>query len=117
MHRRIILKKNLHFLTLLAALALLGAGVLVGAAQAQAQSTTLHPDFPLLDESGEPVQKTGQPISTMETCGACHDTAFIVEHSGHADAGLQSFSAPGGVEGGRSWDTSSGWFGGWNPLA
>ncbi|HJS29501.1 MAG TPA: cytochrome b/b6 domain-containing protein, partial [Anaerolineales bacterium] len=46
-----------------------------------------------------------------------HDTAFIVEHSGHADAGLQSFSAPGGVEGGRSWDTSSGWFGGWNPLA
>ena len=59
---------------------------------------------------------SGNPVSTMETCGACHDTAFIAEHSFHTDVGLSELTAPGETASGRAWDTSSGLFGRWNPL-
>ncbi len=81
-----------------------------------AQSSPFHPTFPLLDEEGQNVLDSGNPVSTMETCGACHDTAFIAEHSFHTDVGLSELTAPGETASGRAWDTSSGLFGRWNPL-
>ncbi|MBK8988668.1 MAG: cytochrome b/b6 domain-containing protein [Chloroflexi bacterium] len=78
--------------------------------------SSLHPTFPLLDTNGSNVLASGQPISTMETCRACHDTDFIATHSFHADVGLSEFTEVGAVENGRSWDSSPGIFGKWNPL-
>jgi len=80
------------------------------------QISPLHPTFPFLDEDGTNVLDSGKPLSTMETCGACHDAEFIHEHSFHADVGLKDFTEPGDVPEGRSWDTSPGYFGKWNPL-
>ena len=57
----------------------------------------IHPTFPLLDAAGENVLDTGAPVSTMTTCGACHDAEFIAEHSFHADAGLSQFTTVGDV--------------------
>jgi thiosulfate reductase cytochrome b subunit len=85
-------------------------------AKVETQPSPFHPDFPLLDSNGQQVLKTGQPISTMQTCGACHDTAFIEEHSLHASAGMDDLHEPGEVEGVRAWDTSPGLYGKWNPL-
>jgi Ni/Fe-hydrogenase b-type cytochrome subunit len=48
----------------------------------------LHPSFPLLDSSGQPVILSGMPLSGVKTCGECHDTAFIVGSSDHAAAGV-----------------------------
>ena len=81
-----------------------------------AQSPTFHPTFPLLDQSGENVLDSGEPVSTLQTCGACHDTEFIKQHSFHADVGLSDMTAPGETGSGRDWDTSPGLFGRWNPL-
>jgi thiosulfate reductase cytochrome b subunit len=83
---------------------------------AQVEATELHPTFQLLDASGENVLETGNPISTMETCGACHDAAFIAEHNGHAQAGLESLTNPGSTGTGRDWEFSDGYFGSWDPL-
>jgi thiosulfate reductase cytochrome b subunit len=88
-----------------------------GAASPAPQASPLHPTFALLEESGQNVLDTGGPVSTMKTCGQCHDTAFIAEHSFHADLGLSDLTAPGQTGSGRAWDTSPGLFGKWNPLA
>lgn len=82
-----------------------------------AQASPLHPDIELLDADGAPVLSSGQPVSTLQTCGSCHDTQFIVEHSFHAQVGLDEYTAPGQTEGGHVWDTSPGTFGKWNPLS
>jgi thiosulfate reductase cytochrome b subunit len=84
--------------------------------RANLQISPLHPTFPLLDQDGSNVLDTGKPVSTMKTCGACHDATFIHEHSFHANVGLMEFTEPGEVPGGRPWDTSPGYFGNWNPL-
>ncbi len=81
-----------------------------------AQVSPLHPTFPLLDENGENVLTSGAPISTMNTCGACHDTEFITQHSFHADLGLSDIGPAGSTNSGRAWDTSPGLFGKWNPI-
>lgn len=78
-----------------------------------AQASPLHPTFALLDESGQNVLAANGAVSTMKTCGQCHDTAFIAGHSFHADLGLSDFGAS---TSGRAWDTSPGLFGKWNPL-
>lgn len=105
-------------------MALLAAGVLgVFAQESVPQEPPLqvpspfHPTFALLDENGGNVLQTGEPVSTMQTCGACHDTAFIERYSFHADVGLGSLSAAGDVAGGWAWDTSPGYFGRWNPIS
>lgn len=72
----------------------------------------LHPTFPLLDQDGNNVLDSGNPISTMQTCGSCHDAEFIAGHSSHADVGLSEF----GTAGTHAWDNSSGLFGNWNPI-
>ncbi|MCB0111614.1 MAG: hypothetical protein KDE53_37080, partial [Caldilineaceae bacterium] len=79
------------------------------------QISPLHPTFVLFDENGAPVFTSGAPVSTMRTCGFCHDTAFIEEHSFHADLGLADFSDP-NVTLAQPWDSSRGLFGKWNPL-
>jgi len=80
------------------------------------QSSPFHPTFPMLDQYGENVLDSGLPVSTMNTCGACHNTEFIVSHSFHADVGLKDFGAPGSTDSGRPWDTSPGLFGKWNSI-
>jgi len=110
---------------LIIALVLIG-GALLALAAGQALANTgvpaqearqpLHPTFPLLDADGNNVLDSGQPVSTMKTCGACHDTGFIAQHSFHTTVGLNDFGAPGSVDGGHAWDTSPGLFGKWNPL-
>jgi len=77
---------------------------------------SFHPQFALLDANGENVLDSGGPISTMETCGSCHDAAFIEEHSGHAQVGLSSLTEAGTVETGREWDTGPGYYGRWDPI-
>ncbi len=78
--------------------------------------TPLHPTFPFLDEDGSNVLDSGKPISTMQTCGQCHNTEFIASHSFHVDAGSSSATQPGGTSTGRPWDTSEGLYGKWNPI-
>jgi len=105
---------------LLFTLASLGIGGWRAWAKTEASNRTqvspLHPTFVVLDQDGVSVLKSGKPVSTMETCGACHDTNFIVEHSYHVTAGLNEFTEPGSVPEGRERDTSPGIFGRWNPL-
>ena len=80
------------------------------------QAAPLHPQFALLDANEVNVLTSGQPVSTLKTCGACHDTAFIQSHSDHASVGLDEFGQPGTIADGRTWDTSPGAFGRWDPL-
>ncbi|HQF70846.1 MAG TPA: cytochrome b/b6 domain-containing protein, partial [Promineifilum sp.] len=111
-------------LPLLIALALIGA-TLIWAGVARAQDTAapptpaaapIHPVFPLLDDAGDNVLDSGRAISTMTTCGGCHDTAFIAANFYHADAGLATFGERGAAAGGHAWDTGQGIFGRWNPI-
>ena len=107
-------------ITIIALLGLVFAGVLLSVQETAVAQTSsgspLHPTFPLLDEEGTHVLESGKPVSTMQTCGGCHDAAFIEQHSFHADIGLSSLSAPGEQENGLPWDISPGLFGKWNPL-
>jgi thiosulfate reductase cytochrome b subunit len=85
---------------------LLGMGADLGANE-------LHPEFPLLDAGGRPVLLSGRPLSTMRTCGECHDVAFIESSSDHADAGAAQIGN-GGTR--HDWASGPGYFGGWDPL-
>src|SRR5215216_5338718 len=78
-------------------------------APAQAASP-LHPTFALLDAAGRNVLETGAPVSTMKTCGQCHDTEYIQSHAFHSDLGLSDYSQDGEL------NSSNGIFGGWDPL-
>ncbi len=80
------------------------------------QASPIHPKIIFLDENGETVIESGNPVSTMITCGACHDTEFIENHSYHANMGLNEIVAPGDTPSERDWDISPGFFGKWNPL-
>ncbi len=71
----------------------------------------LHPNFALRDADGANVLKSGQAVSTTKTCGQCHDTDFIASHAFHSDLGLSSFASSK-----KSWDSSPGPFGRWDPL-
>ena len=87
-------------------------GLLAGM-MADAGANDLHPDFPLLDASGRPVLLSGRPLSTMRTCGECHDAQFIESSSDHADAGAAQIGS-GGTR--HAWASGPGYFGGWDPL-
>lgn len=109
-------------LILISALLIAGAVVSVsnanasGAPSLDTQSSPLHPLFPLLDENGDNVLASGAAVSTMQTCGACHDTQFIQEHSYHASQGLEDIGDPGDLPGSREWDIGPGLFGRWSPI-
>lgn len=83
--------------------------------QTMGLASSIHPQFAFLDQQGQNVLATGQPVSTMKTCGQCHDTNFIISHSFHADLGLSSFSDV-SSSASHPWDQSDGLFGKWNPL-
>jgi thiosulfate reductase cytochrome b subunit len=74
------------------------------------QASPLHPPFALLDPVGENVLTSGEPVSTMQTCGQCHDAEFIQGHAFHSDLGLSDYSENGG------YNASPGMFGKWDPL-
>jgi hypothetical protein len=44
----------------------------------------MHPRFALLDENGRSIATSAGPLSTMRTCGACHDTQYIATHGRHS---------------------------------
>lgn len=90
--------------------------LLAAAVGAQAATPSMHPGFHMLDEGGRDVLATGGAVSTMATCGQCHDTEYIAGHSFHATLGLDQVVAPGTTGSGRAWDTSPGLFGRWNPM-
>jgi hypothetical protein len=74
------------------------------------QASALHPTFALLDSDGDNVLQSNNPVSTMKTCGQCHDTEFIQSHAFHSDLGLSDYLENG------SYNTSTGTFGKWDPL-
>lgn len=109
---------NRRFLQLLVVLALglMAASIFTAVPLDAAPGSPLHPVFAILDEDGNNVLESGKPLSTLRTCGSCHDTDFIQRHSFHADLGRSDLGAAGSVDGGRPWDVSPGLFGKWNPL-
>jgi thiosulfate reductase cytochrome b subunit/cytochrome c553 len=80
------------------------------------QTSPLHPPIPFLDENGESVLESGNPVSTINSCGSCHDTDFITKHSFHVSAGFNDISVPGSTVTERPWDISPGYFGSWNSI-
>ena len=74
------------------------------------QASPLHPTFALLDSAGKNVLETGDPVSTMQTCGQCHDVEFIQSHSFHSDLGLSDYQTT------SDFNASTGTFGKWDPL-
>lgn len=110
-HKKI---RNLALASLALGIALIGFALNPGQVLAQSQ---LHPVFPLLDADGVNVLESNSPVSTMATCGQCHNTEFIASHSFHADAGLSEMTEPGDTVTGRAWDFSTGIYGKWNPIS
>jgi len=80
------------------------------------QESLPHPEFAFLDQDGNNVLESGNALSTMETCGQCHDTEFIASHSFHSDLGLSEVVPAGQTASERPWDTSPGLYGKWEPL-
>jgi thiosulfate reductase cytochrome b subunit len=74
------------------------------------KASSLHPTFALLDKDGVNVLESNKPVSTMKTCGDCHDTKFIQSHAFHSDLGLSDYKENGG------YNASPGTFGKWDPL-
>ncbi len=74
------------------------------------QASVLHPTFALLDLDGKNVLETDNAVSTMQTCGQCHDTEFIQGHAFHSDLGLSDYIETGEL------NSSNGLFGDWDPL-
>jgi len=110
--------RNGQILVVLGGLLLLAISFGLSTAQARSdggpvtQASPMHPTFALLDQNGDKVLTTGAPLSTMHTCGQCHDTEFIAGHAFHSDLGLADFAVTD-----DSWDASPGMFGRWNPLS
>lgn len=113
--RRIGLLLTISLYLIAAGLALASSDAPPPPTPAPRSSTPLHPPFALLDAAGQQVQVSGQPLSTMTTCGSCHDTDFIATHSFHADLGLSEFYGP-EAAGAHAWDLGPGAFGRWNPI-
>lgn len=98
-------------LTLVARIAFAGTS-----ADRSEQPSPLHPNFALLDKNGSNVLDSGEAVSTLKTCGQCHDADFITSHSYHSDAGLANFGIPEQPASVTPWDSSDGLFGKWDPM-
>ncbi len=72
--------------------------------------TIHHPLIKLLDENGQPVIKTGKPVSTRKTCGKCHDYDFIT-HSYHFQQGHDEYDENWGVKNKEPGSYSPGMYG------
>jgi thiosulfate reductase cytochrome b subunit len=94
----------------------LGLAIVIQSASARAANapfpaaSPLHPDIALLDADSVNVLESGSAVSTMQTCGQCHDAEYIVSHSFHADLGLADYQATSEL------NASGGTFGRWDPL-
>jgi thiosulfate reductase cytochrome b subunit len=97
--------RRLFFVLILPAGLLAALAVRQAAAQTAEPPATLgspvHPSVALLDAAGTSVLASGQPVSTLTTCGQCHDTAYIQQHNTHSQATASTLPALGGSEG---WD-------------
>ncbi len=106
-------------ITLIAALLVIfqTAAAQEGAAAAPEAAPTnpIHPAFALLDSDRQNVLNSGNAVSTMKTCGECHDTDFITTHSFHTDVGLSAFGSDTASKT-HTWDQGTGQFGQWDPL-
>lgn len=85
--------------------------VLLLALASEAGADQIHPAIELLDANGQPVGDG--PVSSMQTCGGCHDTSWIADHSPHAKLGLDEMGAPAS---GRSFDVGPGALNRFDPL-
>ena len=107
-------RKLLIAFGLLIAITAFGIGLRSALAKPKAaptiQPSTIHPTFALLDSNGENVLDTGNAVSTMKTCGQCHNTEFIQQHAFHSDLGLKNYQVTGEL------NASNGLFGKWDPL-
>lgn len=114
--------QNLRLISLILIFLALLSGIGMGLVSAretstpETQASPLHPDFPFLDDEGMNVLDSGEPVSTINTCGSCHDAEFITQHSYHASIGLNDLLPPGQAASGRAWDISPGYFGSWNSI-
>lgn len=105
-----------RYTLIIAGLLILALAVGIGTALASPQpapaqqASPLHPNFSLLDQNGENVLTSGGAVSTMQTCGQCHDTQFIQSHAFHSDLGLSGYQTTTGF------NASTGTFGKWDPL-
>jgi hypothetical protein len=90
--------------------------LLVAPARAQA-SPSFHPPVVLRDSSGAKVIDSGGALSTLQTCGACHDAQWIGEHGYHFALGVHEQTELGKSGSGRAWDFGPGLFGRWEPWA
>jgi len=63
----------------------------------------IHPPVVLLDSAGQNVLVTGGPVSTLNTCGECHDVDFISTHSLHGGPGLLAAAPPPWAASSRPW--------------
>lgn len=105
-------------------------GLTIGIQHVSAQTTTptepvrtthtqetrspMHPTFPLLDSAGNNVLESGNPMSTVKTCGRCHDVDFILKHSYHLDPAVQTQTSQNPPP---NWDITDGILGTWDPLS
>jgi thiosulfate reductase cytochrome b subunit len=97
MNERLTRIANKPYLMALAAGVLSLAGALIAARPTTAaEGSPLHPTFPLLDADGVNVLDSGNPVSTLATCGACHDTEFILRHNAHEGILSGALNAPTG---------------------
>lgn len=77
------------------AMLVLGATIALGSEETPEPTPTaptgdpspLHPAFTFLDAEGNTVITANTPVSTVKTCGTCHDTDFITSHGAHTDGG------------------------------
>ena len=110
------MKTSIKFLllgTLVLALAFgIGTALAEKSAAPSLSASPIHPTFALLDANGTHVLKSHKPVSTMQTCGQCHDTEFIVSHSYHSDLGLSDYKTNA-----DSWNASNGLFGKFDPIS
>ena len=108
-----ISKRNLLFIIgLLVAVTAFGIGTALASPEAAPApaASPLHPAFAVLDKDGENVLTSGSAVSTMQTCGQCHDTEFIEQHAFHSDLGLSTYQTS------AEFNASTGTFGKWDPL-
>jgi hypothetical protein len=73
---------------MLACLALLAGSL-------EAATGSLHPPVVLRDSTGTPVLQSGGPVSTLVSCGDCHDTHYISGHNFHSETGYATLREPG----------------------
>jgi thiosulfate reductase cytochrome b subunit len=78
----------------------------------ETSASPMHPTFTLLDSNGVNVLESKQAVSTMQTCGQCHDAEYIASHAYHSDLGLSDYAVSK-----DSWNTSNGLFGKFDPIS